>query len=445
MPGIDRDRFIGSQFQTFLCPVCKDVADDPVSTSNCGCDQIFCKSCITQVFQHTGNCPHCSCDTGKQTKPLQRQLKELYLKLRLKCSQANCKVKLNVSAFMNHDNSCPEIPWNCGECGLEGNVTQRDDHHCMSWLITERSRLLKELEEANVKIASLESALTSNFEDRGNLQGRLAELESILDQVTEESSGKINMLESELDKYKERLAEAESLREELVREMSDNNSTAATRSTSPAMSTTARDQIRQFARTDAHHNGGDKNSNHAKSTATTLGQTRSTARDVLDSEYRRMSISDTNQYQTRVMGAIASDHRQGATGGYGSASNGYGNGMEYSSLQSRPESNGRSSQRKEVVFLRDTKAGQELKEQVSGALRTADSRRLHGMEFCKDVRDTMQSIHGGIWHCFIAERYIPKRVKYIESTFCSVKFDGRDYYIFRDQKMGGNNFVMSLM
>ena len=55
-------------------------------------------------------------------------------------------------------------------------------------------------------------------------------------------------------------------------------------------------------------------------------------------------------------------------------------------------------------------------------------------DFSMDVKDTMQSVNGGYWYCLVPERFIPARVKYVESTFCLVKFDGAKYYIFRDQK-----------
>lgn len=432
MPGIDRERFTGSACETFVCPICKDVVDDPVATS-CSCEQIFCKSCIIQVFTHTANCPHCGSDTGRQTKPLQRQLKELYLKLRLKCSQPNCKAKLTLETFKAHDASCPLIPWTCERgCGLEGSIVSKEGHDCMVWLRNERTRLLQLLEEASVKVASLETQLTSELEERGILHSQIASMEALLDQVTCESASKTRLLEAELAKYNQRLTEAETLRDQLQLQIHDlkkqrddalDQLDETTDSSTGSAATSRQDFLRElFPHIGRGERSGERGGEYSGGKGGECSRDkRSFSETEIESKIQRMSL---NPSQTQVMGL-------GSGTNYGrQVSN------QASGLHIRPSQpfKGRNSHRKEVVFLQGSTTDYQVREQVSAALRSADSKLLRGVGFSMRVKETMQSVHGGHWHCFTPQRFIPARVKYVESTFCLVKFDGAKYYIFRDQK-----------
>lgn len=115
--GIDSRRFTGDQYESFKCPVCLDVLEDPVTIDPC--DHVFCKSCLV-----VGTCPLCRV-TVTRTKPINRILKEVYEKLPLKCSFDDCNQQVTVGNYITHESECRrgKSP-TCGFLELDSNGVQ---------------------------------------------------------------------------------------------------------------------------------------------------------------------------------------------------------------------------------------------------------------------------------------------------------------------------------
>lgn len=118
--GIDTARFIGKQHELFICPVCRDVVEDPVTTDPC--DHLFCKSCLK-----TGTCPLCRTQFSR-TKTIGRIAIEVYKSLVFKCAFDGCHEELKIDTYKSHERSCPH--GRCPNCGCIRN----EGHNCIQSL-----------------------------------------------------------------------------------------------------------------------------------------------------------------------------------------------------------------------------------------------------------------------------------------------------------------------
>ena len=144
-------RFVGEFFESFLCPICLDVVQDPVMTATC--EHLFCKSCFESIVKGSiAQCPTCREPASRHgSKPLNHVLRSIYWSLKMRCKDPTCDEKLTPSNFQLHDQTCPKVNFNCESCGYNVKKAIGEDevgHNCIEFL--------------KGKIKLLESELTKN-------------------------------------------------------------------------------------------------------------------------------------------------------------------------------------------------------------------------------------------------------------------------------------------
>ena len=102
--------FVGNQHEHFKCPVCLDVAQDPVTVD--GCMHLFCKSCMSGI----ASCPICR-KIVLSTKPINGTLKVVYKSLEMKCSFDGCQQQLTIDNYKSHEQICLLRKFN--DCGFD--------------------------------------------------------------------------------------------------------------------------------------------------------------------------------------------------------------------------------------------------------------------------------------------------------------------------------------
>lgn len=144
--GVPSCRFVDRQHEMFVCPICLDVAIDPVVMNDC--DHIFCKACAEPW---TG--PACAlCNTElKDPKwlPVRGQVKRIYLDLKVRCINPQCEIALGSTTYKEHDENCPITFEICSECGLKSRRNPPSYHSCVQILKIELGKVkrLKAVEE----------------------------------------------------------------------------------------------------------------------------------------------------------------------------------------------------------------------------------------------------------------------------------------------------------
>ena len=135
--GIDVARFVGEFFESFFCPICLDVVEDPVMTTNC--EHLFCKPCFESVARSSiAQCLTCREPTSKHgSKPLNHVLKSIYGSLKMRCKDLTCDEKVTTSNYKMHDETCPRLNFSCNSCGY--NVKKviggdKVEHSCIEFL-----------------------------------------------------------------------------------------------------------------------------------------------------------------------------------------------------------------------------------------------------------------------------------------------------------------------
>ena len=144
--GIDKSRFVDDNHKIFICPVCEDVADNPVLL-NC-CESFVCTSCHTNETNGY-SFPACGENHDKSSKliGIQKQLRELYSRLKLKCIYDECHEILLLENHSQHESNCKSRK--CAKCGSKD---VGEDHNCVDWLKSENKRLKNEIEQVRKQL-----------------------------------------------------------------------------------------------------------------------------------------------------------------------------------------------------------------------------------------------------------------------------------------------------
>ena len=152
--GIRKELFLKDDFDIFVCPVCEEVAFDPVVASCC--EAIFCSACFNDTIK-CGSC-HKPFSESIKSSPFQKQLDFIYQRLKLKCE--DCGQEMTIRDKADHD--CPARLFDCIKCGFCDHVPRGEKHDCIVWLKAENQRLkddnreLKRLCEQFVKMYTSE-------------------------------------------------------------------------------------------------------------------------------------------------------------------------------------------------------------------------------------------------------------------------------------------------
>jgi len=238
--GFDLHRFAGAVDEELLCPICKNVLEDPVQVP---CEHAFCRSCI-QHWLSVGGEDAGSCPVDRQPlqtdelRPLPRLLKNMLAKLMVSCiyKEYGCKNLVRLETLEQHTSACsfnPKFPVLCqGGCGLKVPKDELQKHNCVKELravVTDQKCELSELREElrncvrqqkqafqskimelNNNVSGLRQDLndSKSYQDgklsdiRQDMASSLARQDDKLSKVQQELRQTINSLNLELQKLK---------------------------------------------------------------------------------------------------------------------------------------------------------------------------------------------------------------------------------------------------
>lgn len=140
--GIKKELFVGTDHEMFICPVCSEVALNPV-LSSC-CESAYCSQCFDSSMKaYADSCKGCNLQVidGITAMPFQKQASLVYQRLLLQCP--NCDHELTIRGF--HDHVCDRKKFSCISCGFKENILEGQEHDCVEWLKNEKRRLETEL------------------------------------------------------------------------------------------------------------------------------------------------------------------------------------------------------------------------------------------------------------------------------------------------------------
>ena len=159
-----------SFFKEFICPICTDISDDPVTPSHC--DHLFCRQCLTSAFDASEGmvCPVCNVESRGPFKPINRIAKNFWLKLQFSCrfKSEGCENIIDLENFSRHISEC-EFQ-NCAECG------RSFCHVCID-------QLKLALLEKDSKISNIEMALLEKDTKISNMEKEFQENKMKLQQL----------------------------------------------------------------------------------------------------------------------------------------------------------------------------------------------------------------------------------------------------------------------
>ena len=160
-----------SIFKEFICPICTDILEDPVTTSRC--DHLFCRQCLTSALEASdGLCPCCKVDARGPFKPINRTAKTFWLKLQFSCrfKSQGCEDIIDLENFLRHISECKFQK--CAECGFKKSF----GHVCIDQL-----KLV--ISEKDSKISNIETALLAKDSKISNLETEIQEIKRELQQL----------------------------------------------------------------------------------------------------------------------------------------------------------------------------------------------------------------------------------------------------------------------
>lgn len=158
--GIPSCRFLDRNHDQFTCPICLEVAADPVAVN--GCDHIFCQTCIDS--DELKKCPTCQVGfKNPKWNEIERISRRIYLDLRMKCLNPSCDETLTPSDYKNHDENCPITFDTCKDCGFKVHRGSNNDHSCIKVLKAELMKTREEIEEKRERIVTFERPMISNM------------------------------------------------------------------------------------------------------------------------------------------------------------------------------------------------------------------------------------------------------------------------------------------
>ena len=185
--GIKRELFLSDSCDIFICLVCEDVASDPVLASCC--EAAFCSTCFNDTMAcDTDSCGGCHQQVSYGIKPirLQKQLKQAYERLQLKCE--DCDEELTIGTMNGHD--CPARVFICIKCGFHDCVPRGEKHDCINFLKNENESLRSEM--ALIKEESIRRE-TELVEEKNQLRAMFEDFMRMNGSIVAEQDGTINV------------------------------------------------------------------------------------------------------------------------------------------------------------------------------------------------------------------------------------------------------------
>lgn len=172
--GIPTCRFVDKAHEHFVCPVCLDVATDPIVVKDC--EHVFCRKCIRQDKVNGVKCTTCQeevkCPKYQELKGLS---KRCYLDLKVTCRNPGCKQVSDINTFIAHDSLCPIICSDCGHksfTGVHSCVAVLKDHY-ESKLVQMNAKMDKLAESIDGRIKSVDDKIKSIDRRFGTINDRI--------------------------------------------------------------------------------------------------------------------------------------------------------------------------------------------------------------------------------------------------------------------------------
>eukprot|EP00299_Pterocystis_sp_00344_P014925 c7431_g1_i1.p1 GENE.c7431_g1_i1~~c7431_g1_i1.p1 ORF type:complete len:417 (+),score=86.81 c7431_g1_i1:73-1323(+) len=125
--GLTTDRFAQHVDEEFICPICQDVLEQPVSLRSC--EHNFCRDCILDHVRKSKKCPVCRALTREQdVQPINRSLNNLMRKHKIHCQfrARGCQIVETLETIGIHEGACDFLPSWCPNEGCPHFATEQD-------------------------------------------------------------------------------------------------------------------------------------------------------------------------------------------------------------------------------------------------------------------------------------------------------------------------------
>ena len=210
----------------FLCSICKDVLDEPLTTP---CRHTFCKTCIHEWVKVSFTCPLDKQQlVFNELTPIPIAFKNLLDRLNVLCKfeAEGCDHKCPRSDLERHIKRCPFNPaaeFECDKgCQLKLNSSQLGSHQCIpalkqiiSDLKGEQVRLQTELDNHQTLVSMLKKNFSSAQEKMETMKVKHS---TEVAKLMTDHSFIINKMKSEADVMKNRIEVLETENENFVQE-----------------------------------------------------------------------------------------------------------------------------------------------------------------------------------------------------------------------------------
>lgn len=113
--------------ESFICVICLNLVLNPVFCEESDC--VYCKNCIEAWSKKDANCPNCRKEFKPNTK-VSRILKNMLLKIKLKCLYTGCKEITEYEKYEYHLNKCDFAMYKCMVKGCDYKSPKKEilDH-----------------------------------------------------------------------------------------------------------------------------------------------------------------------------------------------------------------------------------------------------------------------------------------------------------------------------
>ena len=108
--SLDPNRFVSELTDALICPICRDVVDEPVAAPHPdGCEHACCRRCWQAWLEVSDECPCCQREiTPEELHPLSRYLRSTLSGLLLHCDhwQRGCSAVVKLEELQTHVKEC---------------------------------------------------------------------------------------------------------------------------------------------------------------------------------------------------------------------------------------------------------------------------------------------------------------------------------------------------
>ncbi|XP_017047745.2 E3 ubiquitin-protein ligase NRDP1 [Drosophila ficusphila] len=181
--GFDLNSVVGHVDEELICPICTDVLEEPVQSSQC--EHAYCRVCINKWLLHKQTCPVDRLDLlTVHLVPVSRLMRNMLSRLKIKClfAQDGCEQLLSLEEFRGHVAECehnPKVVVACNKgCGMKVPKDELAHHNCMFDLRELVQQQVKEIAELKEKQSSQELRIQSQRRELELLQYYIAALRS---------------------------------------------------------------------------------------------------------------------------------------------------------------------------------------------------------------------------------------------------------------------------